>query len=59
MFLFASCSQNVKIYPAPGGIELSGAFIVEVEGKDVHDRHGDDSAAEFGGRDCVQKMVDH
>ena len=35
-FLFsASCSQDVKIYPAPEGVELSSAFAVEVEGKEV------------------------
>lgn len=36
--LLISCSedtQKVKIYPAPAGIELSQAFVVEVEGKEV------------------------
>lgn len=35
MLFFASCSQKVRIYPAPEGIELSGAFTVAVEGKVV------------------------
>lgn len=35
LMLLASCSQNVKIYPAPEGIELSSAFTVAVEGKSV------------------------
>ncbi len=36
--LFTSCTQEaekVKIYPAPEGIELSQAFVVEVEGHGV------------------------
>jgi hypothetical protein len=35
IFLLSSCSQNIKIYPAPKGIELSTDFQVFVEGKEV------------------------
>ncbi|WP_282135166.1 glycosyl hydrolase family 28 protein [Seonamhaeicola maritimus] len=28
-------TENVKVYPAPEGIELSNAFVVEVEGKNT------------------------
>lgn len=38
ILLCTSCSQEeqkVKIYPAPDGIELSQAYVVEVEGKQV------------------------
>lgn len=35
IFVLSSCSQKVKIYPAPQGIELSAAFEVKVEGKEV------------------------
>ena len=38
MLLSTSCRQEVqkvKIYPAPDGIELSQAFVVKVEGKEV------------------------
>ncbi len=31
----SSCTQKVKIYPAPKGIELSKAFSVEVEGNEL------------------------
>ncbi|CAH8281477.1 glycosyl hydrolase family 28 [Mariniflexile fucanivorans] len=36
-FLFGCnvSAQKVKIYPAPGGIELSKAFVVKVEGQEV------------------------
>ena len=35
IFFAASCSQKVKIYPAPEGLDLSSAFTVEVEGREV------------------------
>ena len=35
MLIISSCTQKVKIYPAPEGIELSTAFGVEVEGLTV------------------------
>ncbi|MGQ1784646.1 MULTISPECIES: glycosyl hydrolase family 28 protein [unclassified Saccharicrinis] len=35
IFFTSSCTQRVKIYPAPEGIELSSAFNVTVEGKGV------------------------
>ena len=35
LFLSTSCKQNVKIYPAPEGIELSNDFEVSVEGHGV------------------------
>jgi len=33
--LVSSCTQKVKVYPAPEGIELSTAFSVSVEGQEV------------------------
>ncbi|MDX2432135.1 MAG: glycosyl hydrolase family 28 protein [Bacteroides sp.] len=35
MLFAASCTQNIKVYPAPDGVELSGAFTVAVEGMEV------------------------
>lgn len=35
MFLTYSCSQKVKVYPAPDEVELSNAFSVSVEGNEV------------------------
>ena len=35
MLVAASCSEKVRIYPAPDGMELSADFTVEVEGEVV------------------------
>lgn len=35
MFFTSSCTQKVKVYPAPDEVELSAAFTVSVEGSEV------------------------